>query len=484
MDSIMQVDIRTWIYAFAAIYLAVEVVFCIAFFAYMIPRANRILEPLPYRDYNRERCRLLLRILKRIEESCEITKKDVKKTIVRFLSEWFHVTRNPSLGPEASSEFPGLSPSQSMSPESSDYDDDDDDEISSDETICLYKEDIDEFFAWAFFGKAHSSLLRWESVELRRIYKELKKRHNLTFPSSKPTEREIRYHRKPRCMTLEPLNALYRPLVVYLMVYGMKILGAIFLYSQGFSRCVSKSGLVAWHRPAANPSNSFLPLLFFHGIAPGGFTLYLPMILYGLAIEKDRPVFLFENRAISCAIDFSPLTEQQTVEGVIEILERFDSLQSELSLVGHSFGSCTVTWLLASKRLPNLKQVVLLDPVSILLSEPDVMVNFLYTREMDKIRMVASSELFIEYYLRRHFAWYNSELWLEDINCEFLVCLAETDKIINARKVKEEIQRHSSNDDFIFWENVGHGDCIASPEKWKQIKEKMLEQELKIVKNR
>jgi hypothetical protein len=139
---------------------------------------------------------------------------------------------------------------------------------------------------------------------------------------------------------------------------------------------------------------------------------------------------------------------------------------------------------MASKKLPNIKQVVLLDPITIILSKPDVMVNFLYPKGFDKIRTMASSELFTEYYLRQHFAWYNSVLWLEDVNCDLLVCIPEQDEIINAGKTNQEIERHASKDQLIFWKDVGHAACGALPAKWRQVKERMLEQELKIVQER
>ena len=47
--------------------------------------------------------------------------------------------------------------------------------------------------------------------------------------------------------------------------------------------------------------------------------------------------------------------------------------------MGHSFGSCNVTW---AMRCPEIRmrarQIYLIDPVSVMLSEPDVMTNFLY----------------------------------------------------------------------------------------------------------
>jgi hypothetical protein len=139
-----------------------------------------------------------------------------------------------------------------------------------------------------------------------------------------------------------------------------------------------------------------------------------------------------------------------------------------------------------SKKIPTIQQVTLLDPVAIMLSEPDVMVNFLYAEELDKIRMVASSELFTEYYLRRHFAWYNSELWLEDVvanNCSVLVCLSEVDEIVNTPKVTQEMKRmklHKENN-LLVWPKVGHAACVTALSMWKQIKERMLHQELQVL---
>lgn len=320
---------------------------------------------------------------------------------------------------------------------------------------------------------------------MNAIYKELQKRHNLTFEKKGIHNFS---HYQPRRMTLEPLKPFYRPLIVYIMFMTFKFFGRLVLYTYGFRRYVSASGLVSWYRPAQNNTtsdNSLLPLLFFHGIAPGGITGYLPMVLFGLATEKDRPVYLFENPSISLTLDFNPSTEQHTIDGVIEILDTFGHSNQGLSLVGHSFGSCAIAWLIASKQLQkNIKQIVLLDPVAILLSEPDVMVNFLYSEENAIIRMVAASELSIQYYLRRNFAWYNSELYVADVDCPMIVCLSETDDIVPSLKVKHEMERHNAKTNkhkLVYWEGIGHGACITNPTRWKQIKGLMLEQELKIV---
>jgi hypothetical protein len=466
--------------AVVLMYAAAEFAFYLTFYYYLVPKANGLTEPARYRDYDRDRHKLLLRIMHRIERTCKLSGDDVKQTLVKFLREWFHLSKNPLFDQNS---HPDLQSTTSSSPENSD---DDSSDVST-QSHCLCQEDITEFFAWAFFGKNLTALIEWEQEELQRLFDIMEEHHpDLKFPPRATRQENLFYYQcKARCMTLEPVKAFHRPFLVYVIVYLVKIIGSLLLYYKGYRRCVASTGLVAWHRPAANKNSCLLPMLFFHGIAPGGLMLYLPMLLRGLVTESDRPILFFENRSISCEMDFQPLTEEATVEGVLEILQRFHYDSSKaISLVGHSFGSCPITWLLSSKRLSNVKQVVLLDPVTILLSEPDVMVNFLYAEEISKIRMVASSELFTEYYLRRHFAWYNSELWLADIDkdCHVLVCLAEKDEILNASIVKREVERHSSvqKSRILFWERAGHADCVTSSTKWEQIKQAMLEQELLI----
>lgn len=107
---------------------------------------------------------------------------------------------------------------------------------------------------------------------------------------------------------------------------------------------------------------------------------------------------------------------------------------------------------------------------------------------MSKIRIVASSELFTEYYLRRHFSWYNSELWLDDVppDVKVLVALSEHDEIINSPKVKQQLDICSDVCNIkqyavIYWEHVGHAKCVSQPSMWKEIKSSMLLQELTLV---
>ena len=190
-----------------------------------------------------------------------------------------------------------------------------------------------------------------------------------------------------------------------------------------------------------------------------------------------RPLFLFENPDINfCLFGGNPLNEHDTVQGIWEAVDHHQSSVQDVSLVGHSFGSCPVTWLVHSSNSSRIRQILLVDPVSICLSEPDVMHNFLYKRD-GRLR-VLSDEIFTQHYLRRHFAWYNSELFLEDLpkEAKVLVCLSERDRIVPVRKVKQQI-RQRPEIDFLLWEDAGHAHCVTRPKTWRQMQILMRRQE-------
>ena len=492
-------------------YLGIEIAFYFVFCFYLIPRANQRTTPRPYRDYGRDRHQLLLRILDRMEQTYQ--KKNLQSRIEKFLLEWFREKTEPERiqgiqREEQQRQESAVVPNSTAS-ETSSLGSDDDREMSgslntessygfgtqnsvttaSEHTASaprtwtikgLGKDDTDEFFSWAFFGKHRHQLDDWEVEELELCYTQIEKREGLVFQSGS------QHKFTPRRLTLEDVNPLHRPLLVYIAVAFCKTAAGLLLRFCGFRRIISeKTGLVGWHRPARDAaSEKLLPLLFFHGIAPGGLLFYLPMLISGLS-RDGRSLMMFENKSISCSMDFSALTEHQTILGVEELVEKYLPSNVGLSLVGHSFGSCQLTWLLHSSLRKRIRQFTLMDPVTILLSEPDVMINFLYSQEVSKIRLVASSELFTEYYLRRHFSWYNSELWLDDIpkDIKVLVALSEHDEIINSPKVKKALDQYASeNVEVLYWKHVGHADCVSSPRKWREMKDRMLRQELSLAK--
>jgi len=113
----------------------------------------------------------------------------------------------------------------------------------------------------------------------------------------------------------------------------------------------------------------------------------------------------------------TPLTRTETIEAIDVIIaeegeELFGGREQLLGqgvvVVGHSFGSIIATWLITHR--PNLvSQLVLIDPVCLLLFLPDVCCNFLYRSPqsiMEVLIAFVSVELTISNTLRRHFWWY------------------------------------------------------------------------------
>jgi hypothetical protein len=308
----------------------------------------------------------------------------------------------------------------------------------------LLRGNMDAFLSWAFFGTSRSALSSDASRALDGLYDALRERAGLTFgPGTNPNY-------VPRTFTLDAVNSLYRPMCAYAAVGLMRRGGCLLLRSLGFREYVCIRGLGYWHRPPDvddddvddDDANGGRPFLFFHGIAPGGHAPYLPMIFLGLLrgprlSYRRRHVFLFENDPISYAVSSDALSEEDTVHGVLEAMGRHlgdrDASNAatdrtrDLDVCGHSFGSCQLTWMIKCARIGDrIGSLLLLDPVSILLSDPDVVTNFLYEGRRDpsgecsgwttrwmlrsfhrvKIRLAVSSEIFIESYLRRNFAWY------------------------------------------------------------------------------
>lgn len=429
--------------------LVVEFLFYLFYRFFLIPRANQRTAPQPYRDYPLgERTRLLRRILARIKATCQVTNRCYRDVVRDFILQWFREipkyaeaesVENLKQGdPEVKSKA-GQNPSSlvvlsvplltkattssldssSMGSNSGSVDDQDSSgtdmnaaEYDSGERLDgtrgwtipgITRKGTDVFFSWAFFGKELNDLSDEEVIELESFYSVIEcECDGLRFTSlengdewgSTESMPPVRKHYAPRRLSLEDVNPIHRPLLLYIMIWLIKaVVCHGFLTLLGFRRIQSTSGLVAWYRPSRSLSNTkvanstetrdFLPLLFFHGIAPAGLAFYVPMVLH--LIRDGRAAYLFENAPITyCSAGFGALTEMQTIEGVEEILNRTSNYEGPLALMGHSFGSCQLTWLLESKLQKRIRLLVLLDPVTILLSEPDVMVRAMILGKVDQ----------------------------------------------------------------------------------------------------
>eukprot|EP00571_Detonula_confervacea_P000030 CAMPEP_0172323528 /NCGR_PEP_ID=MMETSP1058-20130122/48960_1 /TAXON_ID=83371 /ORGANISM="Detonula confervacea, Strain CCMP 353" /LENGTH=581 /DNA_ID=CAMNT_0013039549 /DNA_START=13 /DNA_END=1754 /DNA_ORIENTATION=+ len=553
-------------------YILFEVGFFFHYHWNLVPFANQILSrsPAPYRDYMdvKDREKLLVRILDRLIERERIPTQNSKTDdpkqppgsdgdiYYKFIESWFQKKNNDAPYERFSEQFDmatlGVPPpplirmawsslggntsvddesnkssSESLSVLGGELSEKDPNRIIQNEchdnkdakpgSDRIQKGNMDEFLSYAFFAVPFSTVQASPAMQqaLDNLYNILQNRPGMNFePGTNPNYR-------PRAIAFEKVKSLYRPYGVYASVALMRMTANCILYVLGFRQYSCKRGLKYWHRPAKQQLGS--PFLFFHGIAPGGHAPYLPMIFLGILrgqlSHRHRDIFLFENKPISYALCFDALSEEDTVHGVLEAINHHldtISIANNLTLCGHSFGSVALTWLVKSPKIKNMiSTLILLDPVSILLSEPDLMVNFLYSRqEIDdpydgntnswtdrlircfnetKIRLVASSEMFIEHYLRRNFAWYNAEIWFQDIphHVRVVVCLAACDEIVNTPKIEKEIAIHNSKVsrdkhhgalvEHIVWRDVGHAHCVTNPDRWGDIHHAMRKIESRVL---
>ena len=539
------------IFTFLVAYLLFEIGFFFQYHWILIPRANRIdlsRPPAPYRDYPRieDRVQLLKRIIerlgKRVPADGSITKSDI---YYNFIESWFIRKHKDVQYEQFSRQFDMATLDSGLCPPPppmlrmawSSVDRGDELNGSSSETSLneayvksngnavsdkehsamkhaadkddsnlgrLKKDNMDEFLSWAFFGVHYCTIQSTPEMmtALNEFYDVLESKADMTFEPGR-NENFI-----PRCFTFEEVKSLYRPCFIYAGVAMLRIIANIILAFIGFRQHTCERGLRYWHRTAKTNQNES-PFIFFHGIAPGGHAPYLPMIFFGLLRGRStsRDIFFFENKSVSYSLCFDTVSEEDTVHGVLQAFDRHLSEQHKrnLTFCGHSLGSCQLALVVKSPQLrKRMQNLILIDPVSILLSEPDVMINFLYARTEDgkienssvhklirffhetKIHLVASSELFIEHYLRRNFAWYNNELWLADIpdECNVLVCLSEYDEIVHSVKVEREISGHRRSQRFgsrinqIMWKGVGHAHCLTHPDKWSDLHEAMCKMKL------
>lgn len=508
-SSIFQPDSNWWTWSILLLYAAVEINFYLVYKYHLVPQANIPTERQPVRAFGcqdgQDRFMLLRRILDRLERTCAATGEDMLQATAQYMVGWYRF--EPHKDPKRRS-HPKPPPMRRVSTITTDSDsighnsDGDDSESDSEWEDCTGR---------TAFTKSNGDLVwtdsRVDGCEKTNIYKwamhtlyydDVKKLMACFFIDKRVEDcdeednKVLNYlmgylidHFSLKCkmgsnpivtartLTLDDVTSWHRPLAVYAGFYAMQWSKAISLWMLGFQYNETKTGLTYWYRPASF-KDAPNPLLFFHGIAPGGSTIYLPMLLGGVA-NDGRALFLFENKSVSCHPSFKVVSEDETIAGVQEALDIYYP-KGDIGLMGHSFGSFQLTWMIYSPLRDRIRQFALLDPVSILLSEPDLIVNF---EECTPLFQIFLRELWTQFYVRRHFSWHRSELWLDDLpeDVDVFFGLAESDQIVNAPKVLREVQIFGSvNPAFkrqtttVFWPRGLHGDCLYMPSHWRDIR--------------
>eukprot|EP00435_Cladocopium_sp_Y103_P017222 s4593_g4.t1 len=296
---------------------------------------------------------------------------------------------------------------------------------------------VQEFFAWAFYSKYLSELDAAEKHELEEMIKEweCERRYGWSFHEGYTSGVE------PMRINFDPIQAWYHPLwyydawllkmlcvavetsVLHAAILGLRLATRSAMQLMGFTRC--KTGQLSYyHRPPPAypgllvergkpvPPSQDSPVVLIHGLGVG-ITPYLRFIRM---LGRSRECFVIELPEVSQAC-----CELEMADALHEMLKAHG--HDKAVFLAHSYGTFVMSWVLQH----IVARTVLLDPVALLLAQPDVAYNFLYRHpDNPMLKIVANFvrwELFSAHVLMRHFYWHHNVLWKEDLPPDSLVAL-------------------------------------------------------------
>jgi hypothetical protein len=213
-------------------------------------------------------------------------------------------------------------------------------------------------------------------------------------------------------LNLDPVEAIHRPLFVYLILYTVTILyneiflHAVWNFSQGQrvqvwgstmgyvdqcyytmksfffppetsfeqeSKSVKKSVVSYYYRPVQQTEDeTMVPIVFIHGIGIG--TLTYAEFVHRLG-KLNRPLFLVELPYVSMHMVDDVPTAHDTVNAIQDMLHHHHYKQA--IFVSHSLGTGATSWLMNIK--PELVAgTVMIDPICFLLHYHHVAFNFVH----------------------------------------------------------------------------------------------------------
>eukprot|EP00434_Breviolum_minutum_P003163 symbB.v1.2.002784.t1/scaffold150.1/size295742/3 len=184
-------------------------------------------------------------------------------------------------------------------------------------------------------------------------------------------------------------------------------------------------------------------------------------------LGRSRECFVIELPEISQACCELVLTPKEMADSVSQMLKAHG--HDKAVFLAHSYGTFVMSWVLHFRR-HIVAKTVLLDPVALLLAQPDVAYNFLYRHPDNPMLKVVANfvrwELFSAHVLMRHFYWHQNVLWKEDLPPDSLVVMSSHDDICNAHYVRrylEDHQRQGQDQLQLLWlEGFFHGGFLLS----------------------
>ncbi|KAF8191601.1 hypothetical protein K438DRAFT_1907036 [Mycena galopus ATCC 62051] len=355
----------------------------------------------------------------------------------------------------------------------------------------IKRDNVHEWILWAIFASTpeHASPEWDEELDEYMLIVEKSLGRKLE-PGRVPNVKSLR-------LSFDPIYALHRPLIWYIIVAVVDTFTSAFLLSLGFkhytprrphfstfpprpllsllSRPAATPHFPYWYRPPRAGGESKNPILFLHGIGIGLYP-YVPLIQEFLRADPTRSLVLVEFLPVSFRMTGPMPPRRTTLEAINTILEDLDI--SQVTLAAHSYGTFLAGHIVsppldtASTGDPALTlsrkvaALVLIDPIPFLLHLPTVAHNFLY-RAPGRYRAnewqlwyFASRDADVARVLGRCFFWEEGCIWREDLRRfsaeggrRVSVVLGGGDQIVPSAAVREYL----TSDEVGEWARAGGG---------------------------
>jgi len=358
----------------------------------------------------------------------------------------------------------------------------------------LRKDNLLEFFAWAFWTKAPDELLPTELPEAQWMIQDFQHRFNLEFADGYDTRS------RPIRLNFDPMEIWCHPLWYYAGTRALNSASHHTMRLMGFSYTPvqsSERSIAFFHRPrgggsscqcgarrlrrldsfnegpnlsaklasSTSPSSasaSTLPIVLIHGLGVG----IAPYLRFLRRIARYRECFVVELPEISQMCSLKVLTPHEMVDALEAMLHAHG--HKEACFVGHSYGTFVLSWVLR-ERPAIVKQSVFIDPVCFMLSEATVAFNFVYRKPQDLFSTLVACfvrwELFAANVLMRNFYWYHNVMWKEDLSENTVVVMSGRDDItdpIAVRRYLEDDKEQSSKLKVLWFQDFVHGAFLLS----------------------
>lgn len=317
-------------------------------------------------------------------------------------------------------------------------------------------EDIAEWLCWAFFEKdCPDKLDNDDKLFLNyMIGKIIQICGNRQFPSR--TGRRNKFI----AYSIEPYECGYNVLLIYTITMCIyPILAFIYLTGTGFKQVIVKN-IRFW---ILLKNNDKTPIVLIHGLG-GGIFPYCDFITSLLQLEST---IIIPDLPFLCMYMDDNVPDDDDI--ILAIKNAIESIHSKAIIIGHSYGTVIMSWMIQEHPY-IVESAVLLDPVVFMLHLADLGMNFLYKkREYDTLGIIRSDP-FINWILRRHFWWLSSILWLEDLeNIPYLVVLCMKDQILPVKEIKEYVEGYSKQQKLLCFEDLYHGGFLSDKDAIEKI---------------